>query len=884
MPTAQSVMLAIHCKKTETVDLKSPLLAYIRATYSDREADDAADDLERVQSLRAEVAQLQTGTQPSARETLAKYYRYLCAVETRFPISKEKGQAQVSFVWFDAFRPSRRTAQTNIHYEKAAVLFNLASLASQQGLSSDRTSADGLTAACKLFQEACGAFQQLREVESGKTEAPRPLDISTECALLLEKLMLTQAQECVYHKAVVDKKSPNVLARLAKQTGTMYDEVERLFNAPSLANYFDKSWGQHVQLKASIYQVEELIQSSRQHRADDKINNEIAVLKEAFARLQNTKKIAKGISTDMTDSVNRTQELVQSLLARAEKENNSIYLMKVPAFADLPPTTGALLVKAAPPSGLDAAEQGLFTGLVPDTSARALSKYTDLVDDLIRRQLDRLAGATDTARIKLREWELPDTLQAMDSRTSAALPEALLRELTEVEGIGGINHLKGILAEIGELRREVDADLMAAQASLDSDARADGEARAAHGDKWRAQAAATAAKPYWDRISQYRTAMQKAGDSDQGVLKRLADSEGGFGGLGVEAAAAQMPRLQAPMVVTGPEDPAVVVATLRRNLDALQALASERGGMEEALKDAKNRDNVLPRLMATQPQNHDALFKEELKKYDPLVADVDKNLAAQEALLGATGAANASFRALFDVAGWRSGCEAAAAGIRDTVRQYRELLDHCSEGLRFYLGMGEVVRKCKQESADFAYTRQVQREELVAELERRAAQEDADKLAARMAAAGIRAGAPPPPPSAAYPAAPPPPPPAAPLPPQHSGGYHQSPPPPPQHHQSPGGYASPPPPQQPYNQPPPPVPYGYGAPQQHPGYGAPPPPHPQAPAGFPPVNYQSYSQPPPHYGQQPGAPPPPQYGAPPPQYGAPPPPGQPYPYQQYYPQ
>ncbi len=44
-------------------------------------------------------------------------------------------------------------------------------------------------------------------------------------------------------------------------------------------------------------------------------------------------------------------------------------------------------------------------------SARSLSKYSDLVDDLIRKQLDRLAGATDTARIKLREWELPDTLQ-----------------------------------------------------------------------------------------------------------------------------------------------------------------------------------------------------------------------------------------------------------------------------------------------------------------------------------------------------------------------------------------------------------------------------------------------------------------------------------------
>ncbi len=240
-------------------------------------------------------------------------------------------------------------------------------------------------------QEACGLFALLRETESGKTESPRPLDISPECCTLLEKLMLTQAQvrsrgggrwctgiavssrpcehmnsicslpymhtpapaaahaahwlpaprlarpelsqssqhvrmlpaahprpaqECVYHKAVIDKKSPSVLARLAKQvrpgrhfdatrllamadlhtasrdtyrsvsahrgaplcsidfvpscqrfgppfpfsasssqTGTMYDEVDRAFNAPALANYFDKSWQQHVSLKSSIYQV-----------------------------------------------------------------------------------------------------------------------------------------------------------------------------------------------------------------------------------------------------------------------------------------------------------------------------------------------------------------------------------------------------------------------------------------------------------------------------------------------------------------------------------------------------------------------------------------------------------------------------------------------------
>lgn len=49
-------MLAIHGKRTDAADLKVPLLQYIRMTYSDREADDAADDVTVVQQLRADIA------------------------------------------------------------------------------------------------------------------------------------------------------------------------------------------------------------------------------------------------------------------------------------------------------------------------------------------------------------------------------------------------------------------------------------------------------------------------------------------------------------------------------------------------------------------------------------------------------------------------------------------------------------------------------------------------------------------------------------------------------------------------------------------------------------------------------------------------------------
>ena len=39
-------------------------------------------------------------------------------------------------------------------------------------------------------------------------------------------------------------------------------------------------------------------------------------------------------------------------------------------------------------------------------------------------------------------------LNALDARTSAALPEAVRREVQEIESIGGVSHLKDILAEV----------------------------------------------------------------------------------------------------------------------------------------------------------------------------------------------------------------------------------------------------------------------------------------------------------------------------------------------------------------------------------------------------------------------------------------------------
>ncbi len=72
MPSAQHVMLAIHVKRTDAVELKNPILAYIRENYSDRDADDALDDLVAIQALRQEVITAQAAAQPGAKDIYIK--------------------------------------------------------------------------------------------------------------------------------------------------------------------------------------------------------------------------------------------------------------------------------------------------------------------------------------------------------------------------------------------------------------------------------------------------------------------------------------------------------------------------------------------------------------------------------------------------------------------------------------------------------------------------------------------------------------------------------------------------------------------------------------------------------------------------------------------
>eukprot|EP00879_Flechtneria_rotunda_P030148 GHRR01032733.1.p1 GENE.GHRR01032733.1~~GHRR01032733.1.p1 ORF type:complete len:101 (-),score=21.35 GHRR01032733.1:333-635(-) len=77
MPSAQHVMLAIHVKRTDNIELKNPILSYIREQYGDRDAEDCVDDLAAIQTLRNEIVTSQAGSQLIIKDTYIKWVQLL---------------------------------------------------------------------------------------------------------------------------------------------------------------------------------------------------------------------------------------------------------------------------------------------------------------------------------------------------------------------------------------------------------------------------------------------------------------------------------------------------------------------------------------------------------------------------------------------------------------------------------------------------------------------------------------------------------------------------------------------------------------------------------------------------------------------------------------
>uniref|UniRef100_A0A7N0V9M5 BRO1 domain-containing protein n=1 Tax=Kalanchoe fedtschenkoi TaxID=63787 RepID=A0A7N0V9M5_KALFE len=719
-----NVMLAIHEKKTVQMDLYRPLRQFIAFNYSEREAQTLEDDLDAVKDLRSTIERNSgnpSDPATSRRDVLQSYFRALCVMESRFPISPDKDQINtVTFTWYDAFKPKQKALQQSIHLEKAAVLFNLGAVHSQIGLGYDRSTVDGRKMASHAFIAAAGAFAFLKENVASKASvgSSTTVDLTVECVGMLERLMLAQAQECVFENTIAKGSTPGVCAKISRQVGIFYEEALAALNVAPLSQHFEKGWISHVQLKAAQFYAEACYRYGLELHDKEEIAEEIARLKSGISALTEVKKSSKGAAAQLLDAIAKLEGNMTRNLDRAVKENDRVYLMRVPSPGSLPPLPAFSLVKPMPMNDvLDASKERLFASLVPDNSAKALSRYTEMVDEVIRTQAEKLQQASELTRVRLREMDLPDSILALEGHNS--LPQDLKEDIEAVQISGGPAGLEAELQQLRDLRRVNQEMLVQTEELLQKESREDGQFRGQFGTRWTRPQSSTLTKNLQDRLNRFAANLKQAADSDERIERSVKDHYALMSILDRHPIESALPSLSRPMMSLDANEDAVVGA-LKQSLRQLETLGAQRAALEDMLKEMKRKDDILPKLMTSVGSTED-LFRKEISKYDHICEDIAQNIEAQEQLLLHIQAHNDEFSAIFNIEDYKASREKSYKQIRSAISKYQEIKENINEGLKFYVTLQDAITNVKQQCSDFVMTRSMQCREMIEDVQRQVA-------------------------------------------------------------------------------------------------------------------------------------------------------------------
>ncbi|KAK3509912.1 hypothetical protein QTP70_019390 [Hemibagrus guttatus] len=241
-------LIPLGLKETKDVDFSVPFKDFILEHYSEdgTRFQDKIDDLMDLRKACRTPSRNSVGV-----ELLASYFSQLSLLEGRF-FSPNRPMG-IFYTWYDSFT-GVPVCQQNISLEKASILFNMAALYTQIGIRSNRRTQAGLEDAIDALQKSAGVLHHLKETF---THTPS-YDMSPAMLNMLIKMMLAQAQECVFEKITL----PGIrneffsllrMAQEAAKVGEVYEHVHQCMIQAPVKDNVPFFWSTMAQVKAHHY-------------------------------------------------------------------------------------------------------------------------------------------------------------------------------------------------------------------------------------------------------------------------------------------------------------------------------------------------------------------------------------------------------------------------------------------------------------------------------------------------------------------------------------------------------------------------------------------------------------------------------------------------------
>jgi programmed cell death 6-interacting protein len=725
-------ILQIPFRRTQSLNLASAIKEYIASKY-DQHPDAFARDLEAIDQLRKDAVNSVEAHTAGVRK-LQTYAAQLVWMGGKFPVD-----IGADFTWYPSigYYTTRAHTENNIRFELANVLFNLGAMYSQLGVSCNRATVDGLKMAANNFCLAAGVFDYLNTTVVPEMRSSPPEEMDSATLEALKVLMLAQAQECFWAKAIKDNMRDTIVAKLAIKTSDLYGESGE-WSVKSEA--IRSEWIHHVNAKHYHFAGAAQYRAALEALERQKYGEEVARLRDAVNCANSGLKV-RTISSQVQSDLTGLRDRAAAYLKTAENDNDKIYLQIEPSKNDLPELGRASMVSVKVPKEVSDSQtmlgdhgelgQPLFTKLVPYSVHVAASIYADRRDSLVKNNIvAELEALTMRIHEVLSSLNLPGSLQALEK--PLGLPPGLASHAEEVRQARGVQKLHSMIADTEKVKANNRITYQEGVELLQTEANEDEAARRKYGTtQWTRPTGNVVVPKLYGQVKDIEGYLQQADELDNKVQKKLRGSETLIRLL------SGSDRDLEDYVPSSRR--ATMTAKVEREANALRAHLNEISRVEvrrrkkiEALKVKAKEDDINPDLLLetarierefpmqpVQASQFDGLFDKRLAKYDTDRADVKREAQEQDSLLQRLTEANTSFQNVkrSDTSSSTAARETALQNLENAYTTYKGIQRDLENSRKFYNDLAAITTRFRDECRAFIYSRRSEGQAREAELE-----------------------------------------------------------------------------------------------------------------------------------------------------------------------
>ncbi|KAF2490964.1 BRO1-domain-containing protein [Lophium mytilinum] len=721
-----SNILFLPFRRTHSVSLSEAIKQYISTKY-DQHPDMFKEDLETIDKLRSTAAHAQDAHNSNIPK-LQAYAAQLVFLGGKFPID-----IGVDFSWYPAlgYNTNRPISQNNIRFELANIIYNLAALYSQLAMASNRSTSDGLRTAANNFCLGAGVLSYLRTDIIPEMRSSPPDDMDPMTLESIEKLLLAQAQECFWQKAVKDGLKDASISKLAARVSDLYSEAGDL---GIRSDAISSEWIHHMTAKHHHFAAAAQYRAACDCLEKRKYGEEVARLRDSLLCVNEALKEQRYINKAVLADLNGLKNRVTEDLKRAEKDNDMIYLIPVPPKSELKTLDRANMVTAKVPKEVSDSNsmlgdkhplgRQLFSQLVPYSVHLAASIYEERRDRLINNTIiNELEGLTNKIHEVLNSLNLPGSLQALEK--PLGLPPGLTAHAEEIRQHDGLNRLHRSMEDTKKLKKSDQAIYHEGCEILRTEAAEDDAVRRKYGtDRWNRPTAEAAAPKLFAQIGEIDGYFKAAVNSDSIVKTKLRENERNIQLLSGPDRDLEnfVPSGRKPTINTVVDREA---GKLRGCLNELNRLDSRRRRKVEALKMKAKQDEINPDLrretarlekefpmQSIEAVQFEDLFDKHLEMYNVDKEMVQDEQREQQDVIKRIQEANTAFVTARKGDQSTKQREQALQSLENSFFKYKEIISNLDVGRKFYNDLAKIVSRFRDDCRTFAYQRKAEASQL----------------------------------------------------------------------------------------------------------------------------------------------------------------------------